>query len=297
MSRKDNIRKREARKRRTNSERWKIQIPNQLPPRTLKRSARKQLERERAPWLRIYPWIADRDWRLGGRNYPHASLLGLSTELRQHILYVCMDIEDLERTVRQVEAAQQEEQSARDEGQRVGVAEPSTIKTGMGKEKLVRLSRNLMEGKLLTVLERRVGELSCVSPLVRQDMKYVRQLWDRDLKEHRNRQFRFRFDGSKLRTFDAGYDWRLNDEIKASAWTRKKGMEIEGLNHKKLREKYRPYKCWYCTERHWDGDPMCPMARRDPKRWEKLTKKVGGRRSSVRLRPTFQGTRVVFEDD
>lgn len=92
---KKNARTHNAQRRRRDLEKLKFCIENHHEPRTLKRAARKELDRERAPKLWIYPF---KD--LGhstGRMYPRASLLGLPTELRQQIVYMSYPMEELER--------------------------------------------------------------------------------------------------------------------------------------------------------------------------------------------------------
>jgi hypothetical protein len=76
---------------------------------------------------------------------------------------------------------------------------------------------------------------------------------------------------------------------------RKKGeaINVEPRESKKMKK---PSKCWYCTERHFGNDPVCPIARSDPEKWVRFTKKVGGWRGKVQGQPTFKAKHVVFDD-
>ena len=75
----------------------------------------------------------------------------------------------------------------------------------------------------------------------------------------------------------------------------KKGVVIEGKERgASIR---RPGKCWRCMERHYNYDTLCPMARDDPKRWDKLSKRMRGWMPSESDTSLFRGTRIVFGDD
>lgn len=136
----------------------------------------------------------------------------------------------------------------------------------------------------------------CVSPCTRLDMSWVSTLWRRDLEEYLHSKLASKRLEPTLPMVTASHGWQVNRAIMTYASKSREGTHIEGKSHRCLGAKYRPRKCWSCTERHVDGDPVCPMARRDPERWEIMTKKVRGRRVSVDTRPTIRGTRIVFDE-
>ncbi|KAF2134791.1 hypothetical protein P153DRAFT_362524 [Dothidotthia symphoricarpi CBS 119687] len=287
MAGKNNHRIRDAKKRRrtlANKSRLHITAhPHGL--RTLKPSARKQLERDRAPGLWIYPWYLDPTRQPQARQYPHASLLGLPAELRQRVLYESFDVQDL-----RVDGRRWTEADRRD------VTWAGTTKTmklrrmDQGIPKHLELTRS--EGGLVVVLGRRIAQMCRVAPLVRSDMLYVGKMWERDLKSYVERELcDVQMHGLSLPVVAAGSQWLV--DVETEQRTRKKGTCVEIYAGRK----HRPPKCWYCTERHRGGDSVCPMARRDPERWGEMTKKVGGKRGGVRLCRVFKGRKIVFRDE
>jgi hypothetical protein len=41
---------------------------------------------------------------------------------------------------------------------------------------------------------------------------------------------------------------------------------------------------------------VCPMARSNPKKWQKMTRKVGGWRGRVQVQLTVKAKKMVFDD-
>jgi len=246
------------------------------------------------------PWVTDLFWRSKRITYPHASLLGLPAELRQQILYEAMDMEKLDRTAIEAKEVRPDGQEIRDDELWNSSTRAQMTEAITSGRMLARLQLTTREGSLIAGLYRRIGELCCVSPVTRLDMVVVRTLWQRDLNRQLNSQYTVHLD-TKLPTVAAGYEWVLNDEIKkatkAISRKRSRGKRIMTSDHRKLGPRHRPSKCWYCTERHPAGDPICPMARLDPENWEKMTKKVGGWRASADSRRRVLGKKVVFDDD
>ena len=117
-------------------------------------------------------------------------------------------------------------------------------------------------------------------------MEYMKKLWERDLGEHFRLQFPSEVDALKylsVATELAGLD------------TGRKGSIVEKESH--VRVGKRPWKCWRCTERHVDGDLVCPMARDDPEQWHRLTRKARGRRNKAHPSSMLKVTKIVFGDD
>jgi len=213
------------------------------------------------------------DYHLG-QTYPEASLLGLPTELRQRILHelstyahpirpTTKDLED----IRQLYDAKVQEVKRPYEGLEIS-----------------RFRHNL-------AIHRRVGEFSCVSALIRRDMEYVKRLWQRDLEDALTLQF----NDNKHGMVNA-VDLYL-DSSNESIWHAegKQGVVVEGKERGASMR--RPGKCWRCMERHYNYDTLCPMARNDPKRWEKLSKRMNGWMPSESDTSLFRGTRIVFGDN
>lgn len=139
-----------TRKQSKKHEKVRLRIETLTPSRTLRRSAREQLERERAPRLWIWPWISDPTYRFG-RVYARASFLGLPSELRQQILYESLDREELEWAPKEAKM---------EENTRMNLTMQVTARRGdLRREKAVRLSSSLSEVKLSTGLGRQIGAL------------------------------------------------------------------------------------------------------------------------------------------
>ncbi|KAH9861645.1 hypothetical protein J1614_011397 [Plenodomus biglobosus] len=72
-----------------------VRIATQLPVRTLRPSAERKIAKERAPHLWIYPGLENAAYKFG-TTHPRTSFLGLPTEIRQQILYMSLNMKDLE---------------------------------------------------------------------------------------------------------------------------------------------------------------------------------------------------------
>jgi hypothetical protein len=276
ISTRKNSRTRAARKRRDNLQKQTFRIYDVLEPRKLRKSARKQIDRERAPGLWIFPWVMTPSGKFE-RAYPRASLLGLPVELRQRILYEAFDSNELGKGgVRQWRLRQ---------GLSV-TAKAAKNKLRQEQEKALNKTLTPLQSHFITMVGQRFIELRCVSQLIRLDMDYVRKVWQRELVE----QLKLRASKDSL----VGDERILTNDLTAlnKGW---KGAVIKAKKHGRFGK--RPSKCWRCNERHEDGDPVCPMAREDPKQWHRLTTKVGGRRGGVQPRSIFQGKKVVFGDN
>jgi hypothetical protein len=142
----------------------RIEVKHKL--RTLKRAARKQLERDREPQRWILPSFEGRKLCSGaGQSYPQASLLGLPNELRQHILYQSYCIRHVEDDARSPAIGFSKQ------------AWTSTVQSVLLQSKqhnmLVRPSPHSYEKALVLVLNRKIGEYSRISALIRQGMEYI----------------------------------------------------------------------------------------------------------------------------
>jgi hypothetical protein len=261
-----------------------VHISSHYERRTLTGAARKQIEKERAPQLWIFPWMdqthvgGDR-----GRRYPQASLLGLPTELRQHVLHLSYSMNDLVLDTEVLRDARIQATKRTGDLRKRGSTAPAT---SMTEAMLDRFHLQPHEGDLVTVLRRKIGELSRVSPLIRDDMQYVGKRWQTDLELH--------LDKPKLRVVSEGHAWLHATNATQPYPKKKKGAVVQGKKSGPCK-KVRPPKCWDCTERHAIGDQVCPMARRDPEKWQKMTRKLGGRRGRSRVKPTFIGTKVDLD--
>jgi hypothetical protein len=271
----------------------KIRIEPHHKLRTLKRSARNRLEKERAPQLWILPWHESQNpSKTPGRKYPQATLLGLPTELRQTILFESYSVLEL------IEDAEPFNKGRAKKLKRLPTwfgPESANRRIRMDKAMRTKFGLNSYESELIAILSRKIGALCRVSPLVRSDMAYVSKRWREDLGEYLQRRLNVALDAPKTDRVPRGFEWLHAPLVTPAMRSDKKGKAVKA-REKEAGRRVRPPKCWYCTERHVDGDAVCPMARRDPERWEEMTKKVGGWRSKKgRGRPTFQGRRVVFE--
>jgi hypothetical protein len=182
-----------------------MRIAHSQPQRTLKRSARKYLERERTVRLWMAPWVTDLFWRSKRITYPDASLLGLPAELRQQILYEAMDMKELDRTAIEAKEVRPDGQEIRDDELWNSSTRAQMTEAITSGRTLARLQLTPREGNLIERLYRRIGELCCVSPVTRLDMVVVRTLWQRDLNRHLNSQYTVHLD-TKLPLVAAGYE-------------------------------------------------------------------------------------------
>ncbi|KAH7091522.1 hypothetical protein FB567DRAFT_276287 [Paraphoma chrysanthemicola] len=264
MSRKENARKHSAQRKREALCKTHLRIGGHLQPRTLKASTRKQIERSRTPRL----WIPTTPSRM----------LSLPVEIRQQILYESCTTVGL---LRDVEALSK---GALPYGFWNSRAEMSKT----GKERKCDLfRRSSQETQLSIVLSRAVLRLGLVCKLIYQDMPYVVKRWQQDLNKYLDEQRDVQQRGIRfvvpiiLGLHTPGQKPRKGEVVEAveRAWSGRR----------------RSSKCWYCMERHPMNDPVCPMERRDPETWYKLTKPVGGWRGKPPKRSTFKGKKEVFE--
>jgi hypothetical protein len=289
MARNQPPRTREARQRRYHLRKIGINIGVPRELRTLKRSARKQLERQRAPLLWIFPGDC-KPRPSSSVMRPRASLLGLPTELRQIILYMSYCMKELEQDVAE---SRPEDDKRTKRFEWIHRMSPKK-REKMGKAMVARFGLRSCEGELVTFLSRKVGILSCISNLSRQDMQYVKKKWEADLEEYVDRKLTSRIHTSKLKVIAPGYEWLYAPELGLLAPKPKKSQVVRA-EKLQIRKKVRPRKCWYCTERHFGDDPVCPMARYNPEKWQQLTKKVGGWRRKESMKPICWGKKVVFD--
>jgi hypothetical protein len=175
MARNKNAHTHKAQKRRRQLERIKLHIRPYHELHTLKRSARKQLERERAPQLCILPW---QDLRhSSGRMYPRAGLLGLPTELRQHILHFSYTMEeDLDHDINATILSTKKKNKL-EWANTTGSAPARKMDEGMR----FKFGLSSHEANLVTVLSYRIGALSLTSPATYCEVKYVCAQWEDDL--------------------------------------------------------------------------------------------------------------------
>jgi hypothetical protein len=293
MVNKKNLRVRKAEQRRREQAKIPLHIISYHELRTLKRSARKQLDRERAPTLWIIPWHEAQRFSAGSdQRHSQASLLGLPTELRQNILYESYSIQNLEedaQTSRNARPTRMKRLSAR-----VGT-EHVNVQGCIEKAIRAKFGPKSYEDELVAILGRRIGALSRISPLIYMDMQYVRKRWQNDLEKYLDQRSEVQLHAPTTSIMLQGHRWHFAPNI-ASLTRRNKKGEVIRAGRMASGKRVRPPKCWYCTERHLDGDLMCPMARRDPETWQNITRKVGGWRAKTNSRPTIKAKKVVFED-
>ncbi|KAJ4374781.1 hypothetical protein N0V83_001857 [Neocucurbitaria cava] len=273
----------------------KINTATQL--RTLKASERKKLERQREPLRQMMPWVHDPSYRSHERVYYRATFLGLPSELRQKILYQSVHVASLGPGV------DAEIEMRRD-----------TVRTQPFKDDRHgmlcdgQLSMLEMENwdwadpvvALPTLLNARIGSLCTVAPLIRLDMQYVRKLWQKDLDEHiaRELQQKQKAQAAAHAVIAEAEGVTHYSELLRRTQKQREPNEVKGrVSRQQPGVRRRPYKCWYCTKRHKDGDPVCPLARSDPEAWEKMTKKIGGWRGKLsESSGKLKNTKIVFED-
>jgi hypothetical protein len=289
MARSQTSRTREARQRLYQLRKIDIHIGVPRELRTLKRSARKQLERQSAPLLWIFP--GDGEHHPGGSGvHPPASLLGLPTELRQTILYMCYGMDELECDV----AVSRPEENKRTRRLEWINRMAPKVRDKMGKGMVAKFGLRSREGELVTFLSRKVGVLSCISIVTRQDMHYVKKQWEADLENHIDREPTFRMHTPKPKVIAPGYEWLYAPDLGPLAPKPKKSQVVRAKKLK-VQKKVRPRKCWYCTERHFGDDPVCPLARCNPGKWKQLTKEVVNWRRKDNTKSTYGGAKVAFD--
>ncbi|RYO09422.1 hypothetical protein AA0119_g984 [Alternaria tenuissima] len=285
MVKSKNACKHERHKRRYEMSRQSFRINNAFEWRTLRKSARHQIARDRATRLWIYPWITDPTGRFK-RHYPEASLLGLPIELRQNIIYKAFDMTELSDMVKQPGK----------KGKKLA-AQTKVIERELRqrRDKSLGIRMTQFESDSITMLHRRIGDFCCVSELIQTDMEYVGKLWKRDLDEQLEWQF-----PAPLRL--------PKDPVVCDSRGRMMNQTGMARNSKRLEGKLvkvkrpgkhagRPPKCWRCEERHFDGDLVCPMARYNSEQWQQLSKKMGGWRNAIQPCSLFRATKILFADD
>lgn len=253
-----------------------------LGARTLKRSARRQLERERAPSLWIMPWVdLKQHGSMSGRVHPKASLLGLPSELRQQILYKSYSLKELKDDARKYYRKPIKSRK---------VMIPARMDTDM----LNKFGLSSKEGDLIPIISRRVGIHCRTSPLIRQDMDYVCKRLQVDLEKLFDRELPFRLDKPKVPRILEGMEWLRTPSIAAAPHLHEQQNVINGKKRKA--KKNRPRKCWHCLGRHYGIDPVCPMAREDPRKWRQMTRKLGGRRGGQAVKSITESRKIIFDD-
>jgi hypothetical protein len=277
-----------ARQQRVQLRKSSICIEKPFGVRTFKRSARKQIERERAPSLWIFPGDGKKNLAVIRVN-PPASFLGLPTELRQKILRMSYDVEELEQDLAALRSEDKKEAKRLDWAKAMS---PNLI-SQMGKAMLAKFGLRSHEGELVALLSRKISNFSSISLLIHRDMSYVAKQWQYDLNKHLEHEH-FRFQQPKARVVPARFEWLFAPNVRPLAPLGKKSQVVKLKGHQS-KKKIRPQKCWYCTERHFGDDPVCPMARHDPGKWRQLTAEVSGKRGKGCAEPKFHGERVVFE--
>ncbi|OAL01089.1 hypothetical protein IQ06DRAFT_304780 [Phaeosphaeriaceae sp. SRC1lsM3a] len=224
-----------------------------------------------------------------GRVHPPNSLFGLPTEIRQNILYQTYSIAELEVETRKMQW----------NGKRSSKYHPAARATESARCKIlekslpVKFKLNQHEGKLVTILSRRIGELSRVSPLTKEEMEYVSKQWQDDLEKHFKRKLKVQLHKPGILTDEDGLEWLLQPSLQP--FIRSRQGQVVKTKQSGSGKRVRPRKCWYCTERHERGDKVCPMARREPNKWRDMTKKVGGWRGRQQNMSTLQARRVEFD--
>jgi hypothetical protein len=287
MPRSNNQRKRYAKC--NNHDQKQIKIPSQAlrVRRTLTRSAREQMERERAPKLWIFP--SDKFvYSVEGKAtaYPRASLLGLPKEIREQILIYSYSMEDLKRDTFAFNPTDKKAAKKVIKGGRL----PLDLLGSKSSTLMAKVTANSKEDQLLEMLHRRIGDYSRISPAIRQEMLYVAEQWHdcvvRFLEQERHK--------------------RANQPPIPAAVLPAPGAPVERNSRgqiikvakQKSGKKLRPMKCWDCGRRHHGIDPICPMARDHPEKWLHMTKKVSGKRAEAAAsQPQTQLLkRIIFED-
>jgi hypothetical protein len=255
--------------------RQRFSINNTVECRTLRKSARLQIARDSAIRKWIYPWIMAPTGRLR-HSYPEASLLGLPTEMRQRILYEAFDMRELRDMVEHTEN-KGEKAAAR--------AQARAHRVRQRREAFLGVAMSQFESDSITMLHQRIADFCCVSHVLHTDMEYVGKLWKKDLEKSLKWQF-----SAPLKLHKAA----IVEPAHIPKRRKGKTAKVKGPG----KHARRPPKCWRCQERHYDRDPICPMARSEPERWKQLTKKIKEEWEDE-LQPCslFIGTKIVFADD
>jgi uncharacterized OB-fold protein len=285
----------DSQRRRQKTRRWEdkqqLKIPKQMLPelRTLTRAARKQMKRERAPKLWIFPsnkFVSSEKEKAAA--HPRASLLGLPKELRQRILVESCSVQDLKSEAFAFPWADKKQVKNLEAGSKL----PLDLLGSKLPTLLAKVSANPQEEELLATLCKKAGNFSCISAVIRQDMPYVANQWLKSLDEHLDKERQTQAQASEL------YAAALPA---AAGPVRRNQGGGQIMKHKKSKpyKKFRPMQCWDCGKRHHGIDPICPMARADPEKWKQMTKKVVGKRNKAATKYTESravNTKIVFDD-
>lgn len=105
-----------------------------------------------------------------------------------------------------------------------------------------------------------IGTLCIIKPIIRMEMDYVANVWKHEKREQVRaaEARRVAKEKAKMEQFEAQYG-------KPIQLNRKKPRVIKvGVKKKRTQ---REQKCWYCEQRHFHSDPVCPPAREDAQRW------------------------------
>jgi hypothetical protein len=208
---KKNLRHNRARKRRAQAARglqWKIECGPDVR-RTLRKTPRKALLKDTDARY-IHPWVRDNPaYRLRDCVYPTASLLGLPKEIRQAILYMRYPLPEHD--------------------------EPGRSYFAKGRR----------PGRWRTLCEK-IGELCCVSPVLRVDMEYVGARWKEELLKEEEEK--------KKKMPKPELDWysSIGTQYRSKRGPTK-GKVVTVRRGKKHSKRSRPQKCWYCDGRHQKG--------------------------------------------
>ncbi|KAF2028245.1 hypothetical protein EK21DRAFT_114019 [Setomelanomma holmii] len=287
MARQDNLRMRNARKRRRDLVNTQLHIGTHHDLRKLKRSTRKKLAKESAPRLWIFPWLAEVSLGYESRIHFRASLLGLPIELRQKIIHQSYTKEDL---LYDVEVFRNGRGSRETRMRRILWVDKDQPTSNNRHDMSQRQGQ---EKELFTILNRRISGLSRVSRVLYEDMKSVGRRWRADLDKWLGKQQEYQMQDTSNPAAVSGLNALAALQLRAPVRARKKDFVIK-VRKSKPGKRVRPPKCWYCTERHHDGYPICPMAKRDQGKWRKMTSPVGEQRSTHYKHATFKRKKTIF---
>jgi hypothetical protein len=160
------------------------------------------------------------------------------------------------------------------------------------RQKILLLTRDPVDLKGCTLgdLTDWAGNLSCVSPMLRLSMLYVRQVWLKEKVTLESLQpiIKRTYGLEVLQDLNVGRSLRRDRCIR--------GFEMKARSRKKRR---RDAKCWHCEERHISKNPTCPLARENPSLWKQLTRPVRPKHPAAKkfFRGVFHGTKTTFEGE
>jgi len=210
------------------------------------------------------------------QTYPEASLLGLPPEIRQQILYEAFDMRELRHMVEHTE----------NKGEKAAIwAQAIASRLRQQRETFWGVAMSQFESDSITMLHQHIADFCCVSHVLHTDMEYVGKLWKKDLEKSLNWRFP---------ALPKMHKAAIVERARVPRRRKKETVKVKGPG----KHAGRPHKCWRCEERHYDGDPVCPMARSEPKIWKQLTKKMREDwKDELQPCSLFVGTKIVFADD